>query len=289
MSAKKVGVAGLMALASLALIAVIASNPFSSQASTLDDNVGQDTRERLSADVDTPSQISRPDQQVQPQTADEDSEDSEPYIRVAIIEMDDGSIKVVRVQEGGPSDGVLMSGDIITAVDGTTVTGTSDLVDAIAEAGSGATITLTITRDGSRETMDVTVGERDISVPSVRVYRSSKQYPSSIFRLPHFGKGKFSTPPGRDGRVVHSRIVIENEDGSFSTYRAVVGTVSDVDSTTGTFTLNPKDGSDSIDYTINDDTKVIMSRSGDLGPLNTNDETLVVDIDGEVKMLQQGE
>ena len=182
-----------------------------------------------------------------------------------------------------------MSGDIITAVDGTTVTGTSDLVDAIAEAGSGATITLTITRDGSRETMDVTVGERDTSVPSVRVYRSSKQYPSSIFRLPHFGKGKFSTPPGRDGRVVHSRIVIENEDGSFSTYRAVVGTVSDVDSTTGTFTLNPKDGSDSIDYTINDDTKVIMSRSGDLGPLNTNDETFVVDVDGVVKIVQQGE
>ena len=107
MSAKKVGVAGLMALASLALIAVIASNPFSSQASTLDDNVGQDTRERLSADVDTPSQISRPDQQVQPQTADEDSEDSEPYIGVAIIEMDDGSIKVVRVQEGGPRTGCL--------------------------------------------------------------------------------------------------------------------------------------------------------------------------------------
>ena len=287
MSAKKIGVAGLMALASLALIAVIASNPFSTQASTLVDTVGQDTQERLSADVDTSSQISRPEQQVQPQAADEDSEDSEPYIGVAIIEMDDGSVKVVRVLEGGPSDSVLKTGDLITAVDGTTIDGNSDLVDAITEAGSGETITLTITRDGSSQTVDVTVGERDMAVPSVRMYTSKKMF--APFKFPGLTKGRHRTLANADGRVVHSKIVFENEDGSFSTYRAVVGTVSDVDSTAGTFTLNPKDGSDSIDYAINDDTKVSMSRSGDLGPLNTSDETFVVDVDGEVKILQQGE
>ena len=289
MSAKSVGIAGLMALAGLALIAVIASNPFSTQASTHDTAAGQETEERLSADVATQSQIARPEQSDLLQGTEEDSDDSEPYIGVAIFELEDGTVKVVRVQDGGPSDGVLMSGDVITAVDGTAITGASDLIDAIAEAGSGTAMTLTITRDGSSQTVDVTVGERDTSVPSVRVYRSSKTFGPSRMRHPRLGMWKLGSLSGVDGKAVHTKIVFENEDGSYSTYRAVVGTVSDVDATAGTFTLDPKDGSDSIDYTISDDTKVVMNRSGDLGGLNTDDDTLVVDVDGEVKMVQQGE
>ena len=140
MSAKTVGAAGLMALAGLALIAVIALNPFSTQASTHDMYDGQETQERLSADVGTPSQVTKPDQLGQLQAsdeADEDSDNTEPYIGVAIVEIEDGSVKVTRVQEGSPSDGVLMPGDMITAVDGATIDGSGDLVDAIAEAGSG--------------------------------------------------------------------------------------------------------------------------------------------------------
>lgn len=94
---------------------------------------------------------------------------------------------------------------------------------------------------------------------------------------------------GDSGTVVHTRVVFENEDGEYSTYRAVVGTVSEVDTSAGTFTLDPKDGSDSIDYTIDEDTKVVMIRNGDLGQLNTDDETLVVDVDGEVMLVRQGQ
>ena len=210
MSAKSVGIAGLMALAGLALFAVIAANPFTTQAATDDSADSQSMQERLSADVITPSQIAGPDQPVQPQAADEDSEDSEPYIGVAIIGLDDGSVQVVRVLEGGPSDGALISGDLITGVDGTTITGTNDLIDAIVEPGSDTTITLTITRDGSSQTVDVTVGERDTTVPSVRVHRSSNTYAPFKSRQPRFGKGKSDA----GGEVVHRRIVFENSDGS---------------------------------------------------------------------------
>ena len=287
MSAKTIGVAGIMALAGLALVAVIASNPFSTQASTHDTTDNQEIRERLSADVVTPSQVAQPDQLGQLQATDDDSEEVKPYIGVVVIEMEDGSVKVARVQEGGPSDDALKIGDLITAVDGATIDGTSDLIDAIEDAGSGTTITLTITRDGASQTVDVTVGERDTPVPTVKMYRWSKTYPPSASGSPSLGKGKLRGVMG--GRAVHSTIVFENEDGGFSTYRAVVGTVSNLDATAGTFTLNPKDGSDSIDYTISDDTKVNMSRSGDLGALNTDDDTLVVDVDGEVELVQQGE
>ena len=287
MSAKTIGVAGLMALAGLALVAVIASNPFSTQASTHDATDNQETQERLSADVAAPSQVTQPDQLGQLQATDDDSEKVKPYIGVVVIEMEDGSVKVARVQKGGPSDGALMIGDLITAVDGTTIDGTSDLIDAIEDAGSGTTITLTITRDGASQTVDVTVGERDTSGPTVRMYRWSKTYSPSVSGFRSHGKGKLGAVMG--GRAVHSKVVFENEDGSFSTYRAVVGTVSNLDAAAGTFTLNPKDGSGSIDYTISDDTKVNMSRDGDLGALNTDDDTLVVDVDGEVQLVQQGE
>ena len=289
MSAKTIGMAGLMALAGLALIAVIASNPFPTQASTPDTPTIKDTAEQLSAGVTEPSQIAKPDQPDLFQGTDEDSDESEPHIGVAIYELEDGTVKVIRVLDGGPSDGVLMSGDVITAVDGSTVTGTSSLVDAITEAGVGTTLTLTITRDGSSQTADVTVGERESSTSSARLLRATKSFFPSRMGVPRFGKGRSRSLMGDSGNVVHTRVVFENEDGEYSTYRAVVGTVSEVDASAGTFTLDPKDGSDSIDYTVSDDTKVVMNRSGDLGQLNTDDETLVVDVDGEVMLVQQGQ
>ena len=289
MSAKTIGMAGLMALAGLALVAVIASSPFPTQASTPDTPTTQDTAERASASVTAPSQIAKPDQPDLFQGIDEDSDESEPHIGVAVYELDDGTVKVVRVLDGGPSDGVLKMGDVITAVDGSTVTGTSNLVDAISEAGTGTTVTLTITRDGSSQTVDVTVGERESSTPSARIHRATKSFFPSKMGVPRLGKGRYRSVMGDSGKVVHTRVVFENEDGEYSTYRAVVGTVSEVDSSAGTFTLDPEDGSDSIDYTIDEDTKVVMNRSGDLGQLNGDDETLVVDVDGEVMLVQQGQ
>ena len=66
------------------------------------------------------------------------------------------------------------------------------------------------------------------------------------------------------------------------------GTVTTVDADAGTFTLQPKDGSATIDYTINDETVITISRTGDLGQLNTTDPTMVMDVDGEVKWIRQG-
>ena len=287
MNPKSLGIAGLMALGALALIAVIASNPFTTQASTHEPGETQRTTERLSADV-AAVETAKPQQFDLLQGTDEDSDDSKPYIGVQITELDDGSVKVVSVMASGPSDGVLMPGDVITAVDGNTIGGSSDLIDAIATAGPDTAITLTVTRDGSSLTVDVTVGDRKDSTVTLRKYRTGRENAPHAFG--YFRSGR-SHPSGRlhdSGRVVHSQTTVENEDGTFRTKRAVIGTVSDIDTSAGTFTLTPKDGSEAIDYMIGDDTKVIMNRNGDLGALNTEDDTLVVDVDGEVTMVQQG-
>ncbi len=289
MNPKSLGLAGLMALSALALIAVIASNPFTSQASTHEPATIQQPTTPPSAAVEPASEITQPQQFDMLQGTEEESDDSDPYIGVQITELDDGSVKVLRVVADGPSDGLLIQNDIITAVDGTTIAGASDLVDAIAEAGTGTEITLTVTRAGSSMTVNVTVGDRETSKASLGTLRTSRFPAFPKFGFSRAGRGNWGPHLSTSGDAVNSEIVVENEDGSFTTRRTVVGTVSSVDASAGTFTLSPKDGSDSIDYTISDDTNVIMKRNGDLGQLNSEDETLVVDVDGEVEMVIQGD
>ena len=289
MNPKTLGIAGLMALAALALIAVIASNPLMSQASTHEPAASQPTTERLSTEIADAAEITQPQQFDLLQGTEEESDDSNPYIGVHITELDDGSVKILWVLQGGPSDGLLMKDDIITAVDGTTIESASDLVDAVTEADVGTEIALTVTRGGSSITVDVTVGDRETPRASLGTLRQGRFHAIPRFGFSRFGRTERGLKSATGGTTVHAEVTIENEDGSFTSRRSVVGTVSSVDAAAGTFTLTPKDGSDDIDYTISDDTRVIMNRSGDLGPLNTEDDTLVADVDGEATVVIQGD
>lgn len=289
MNPKSLGLAGLLALSALALIAVIASNPFTSQASTHEPVSAQQPTDLPSADIEVTTEITQPQQFHMLQGTEEEPDDSAPYIGVHIRELDDGSIKVLRVVAGSPSDGLLIQDDIITAVDGTTIESASDLVAAITEAGTGTEIALTVTRDGSSITVDVTVGDMEASETSSGTLRSGRFHALPRFGFSRSGRAKWVPHSATKGAIVRSEVAVENDDGSFSTHRTVIGTVSNVDASAGTFTLTPKDGSDPIDYTISDDTTVTLNRSGDLGQLNTEDDTLVVDTDGEVSKVIQGD
>jgi len=64
-------------------------------------------------------------------------------------------VVVVQAQPGYPAYGVLKSGDVITAVDGTPVTSESDLTALIGAHPAGSTLTLTIVRGGQTQTIQV--------------------------------------------------------------------------------------------------------------------------------------
>ena len=208
---------------------------------------------------------------------------AKPYIGIYVTPGSDG-VKVVKLIEDGPSDGVLQAGDIITAVDSETVDDSKDLIAAIVEAGVGETITLTVTRDGQSMDVSVTVGEREVRFDNARVLR--RPVTRNVF--PPAPRMNVPAPVVSD-RFASSQFVIADEDGNYQTHRTVAGTVTSVDVDAGTFTLQPKDGSAAIDYTINDDTVIRMNRTGDLGQLNTTDPTVVMDVDGDVKWIQQGD
>ncbi|HVV30995.1 MAG TPA: trypsin-like peptidase domain-containing protein [Mycobacteriales bacterium] len=66
---------------------------------------------------------------------------------------------VQAVESGSPAASAgLRAGDVITAVGGTQVSDAQDLVSAIASAQAGQQVTLTVTRDGSRGRVQVTLG-----------------------------------------------------------------------------------------------------------------------------------
>ncbi len=88
-------------------------------------------------------------------------------------------------------------------------------------------------------------------------------------------------------RLAKAEIVLETDDG-FKTFRAVAGTLSDLNVGEGTFKLNTVDGFEAIAYKISADTVVQTRQRGTLAGLNTTDRTLVVDVDGDVKLVQQG-
>ena len=105
------------------------------------------------------------------------SASAKPYIGVAISEIESGAALVVEVLDDGPSKGVLEAGDLITAVEGEAIGGARDLVDAIAEAGAGASLSLTIERDDRAADVSVSVGEMSEDAASqVRRYSYSRTF-----------------------------------------------------------------------------------------------------------------
>jgi membrane-associated protease RseP (regulator of RpoE activity) len=82
------------------------------------------------------------------------------FLGVAIEDADNGA-QVTTVQTGSAAATAgLKSGDVITAVDGTTVDSASALAGIVQQHSSGDTITITYTRNGQSATAKVTLGSR---------------------------------------------------------------------------------------------------------------------------------
>ena len=93
---------------------------------------------------------------------------TKPYIGVSVASVGSesqayglpGGAAVKAVTEGGPAEKAgLQVNDIITAVDGVEITSHSDLVDYVGQKSVGDTISLTVYRQGTYITVNVTVGE----------------------------------------------------------------------------------------------------------------------------------
>ena len=261
----------LAVLAAIVVTAFIVTNPLSTEASVKDTSAESARLETSNSLADTKGAGGTviPDGLGQLQVSADADDESKPYIGVVINPLSDGTVEVVKVLRDGPSDGVLEIGDVITAVNGEAIDGSDDLTDAIAETGSGETLTLTVTRDGTEIEVSVEVGEW-----AEKSYRKSRTFHRS----------------GRaHDRVASTQTVMADDDGNYHTYRTVFGSVTILDEDAGTLTLQPKDDSDPIEYTVDDDTRIYAGKDlvDDLAGLDTDQEIVVMDVDGVVKVVKQ--
>ena len=82
-----------------------------------------------------------------------------PFIGVTIEDAANGGAQIGKVSANSPaSTAGLQAGDVITAIDSTPVTSVSDLVNAVAADSVGQKVTLTITRGGASQSVQVTLG-----------------------------------------------------------------------------------------------------------------------------------
>ena len=82
-----------------------------------------------------------------------------PFLGVYLSDASGGGATISKLTAGGPADTAgLRVGDVITAVDSTTISSSSDLVTAISADTVGQKVTLTLTRDGASQQIAVTLG-----------------------------------------------------------------------------------------------------------------------------------
>src|SRR5207244_7691719 len=115
------------------------------------------------------------------------------WLGVQTTDPDDGSrgALIVAVVNGEPADAAgLQEGDLITAVDGTPVTGAGDLGGIVRDHQPGQRSAITVTRNGQSRTFQVTFGTKPSNWSWPRGARARPEWSrrpgcwSSSYRLP---------------------------------------------------------------------------------------------------------
>ena len=220
-------------------------------------------------------------------SAQQSESTSKPYIGIAVTSVPEGSATdgalIVRVVEGSAADGKLEVDDIITALDSESVGGPRDVVEIVQEHSPGDVIVFSVVRDGASMDISVTAGEYETSGHEGRGGKRGGYH-----KFGFFGKA--------DERLVLSDTRYLTDDG-VKTVRKAVGTAQNIDTDAGTFDLLLRDESETLSFTIDDDTKIAIDTvegNASLSDLSTDATTMVVEVTHpddtrQVQLVTQGE
>ena len=214
---------------------------------------------------------------------------SKPFIGIAITSVPedsntDGAL-IVRVVAGSPADGNLQVDDVITAIDGESVSGARDVVRIVREHSPGDVIAFSIERDGTSLAVNITVGEWE---ESYRAERDSNRGNRAGLGNSYFGKSAES--------FILSDTRYMTDDG-VKTVRKAAGTAQNINESAGTFDLLLRDDSETLSFTIDEDTKIAtdtVEGQATLSDLSADTTTMVAQVtnpDGtsRVQSVVQGE
>jgi putative serine protease PepD len=91
------------------------------------------------------------------------------YLGLSTAPAPGGGAQVAEATAGGPAaEAGIAAGDVVTEVDGDQVADPEDVAQAIEDKSPGDRVSVTVTRDGSERTIDVTLGQRPEQSPSAQ-------------------------------------------------------------------------------------------------------------------------
>lgn len=214
--------------------------------------------------IDTGSSASAaPGAQDENQVQDEET----PWLGVYFVRAA-GGVTIAYVIADSPADAAgLQRGDVIKAVDGTTIDTPKDFRDQIQGKNVGDTITLSIERDD--QTLDVTAtleARPEPLAPEIPLLPELEGIPADEL-FSHVQGGQFN---------------LTDEQGNPFTVTIDVGTVASVDTSAKTLTVNLNAGG-SKTYTVEDD-----DLGADLSDLEEGDRVAVMTVGDDVRAVFRG-
>lgn len=200
-------------------------------------------------------QVSRPSV-ASAQQAPAAQQAGKPFIGVAIADINaniksrlnlsqDTGVVIVRVQPNSPAATAgLKVGDIITAVNNAAVSKSSDVTQDVQKVKVGDKVTLSITRGGQQQNIDVTTAQ----APQPR-QGAQRQLPPELQGLQGIA------PADRFSHMLGSTTTLTDKDGKQVTISVIPGKVSAISSNNISITPNNASAKGGP-YTITQDTKV---------------------------------
>ena len=188
------------------------------------------------------------------------------WLGVQLVQGDDGPT-IASVIADSPADKAgLQRGDVITAIDGTSVSNVREIRDALQDKAAGDTVTVSITRDGNAQDVTVTLEARPEAVlPSNPLVPELSGVPADEL-FSHLLGGSFQ---------------FTDADGNEHTASIELGTVTSVDVDAKTVTVDLNTG-DSKHYTITDD---VLGPASDLTQIEEGDQVTAISVDGDLRAL----
>jgi membrane-associated protease RseP (regulator of RpoE activity) len=192
--------------------------------------------------------------------------DQSVYLGVQIVQAADGPT-VASVIAGSPADKAgLQRGDVVKAIDGTSVSDVQAIRDALKDKKPGDTVTVSITRAGSAQDVTVTpearpepLGQADPLLPELNGIPRDE-----LFN--HLLGGSFQ---------------FTDQGGKSHTASVDLGTVSSVDANAKTINVDLNSGG-SKQYTVSDDVVAVPS---DLTQFEEGDQVTAISVDDNLRAL----
>ena len=190
-----------------------------------------------------------------------------PWLGVYFVRASGGVTSAYVIADSPADHAGLQRGDVITAVDGTTIETPADFRDAIQGKAIGDTVTLSIDRNGQAQDVSATLEARPEPLsPAIPLLPELEGIPADQL-FGHVQGGQFN---------------FTDEQGNPITVTIDVGTVASVDTGAKTLTVNLNAG-DTKTYTV-DDTDLGTK----LSSLSQGDNVVVVRVGDDVRAVLQG-